>query len=381
MLTLSLHRCTVSVLLLLSLACTGCLAPLPVESPLPSGLTLAPIATRLVPQSPVAVSADGALLALVQSDGLFLRPLNDNVAKKLSTDLPIALAFNPHGTELAAAFVVADGSRLRRYATNNGEVLGEISFTGRCDALLNREGEWLIFVTTMEVFRFGGNLNSRLLRWDGERAPAESLLNNMTLYHPILAERGDLSATLSPQLSPHGDEILFLRLHDPPAFNPYFAVVLRHLETGSERLVAKLPQLRVRGAAIYLEGGDLVAYGDGINLVRIVEPWSETEHQRLSLPGYQLAAPFSGEMFWVDATLLQRDGQMLLNFAPQTQPVRFLPGGRLLLRDPERLWLLSGLPVMPSEPPEQDAEQLRLLRKWRADGLINVREYTERVGK
>jgi hypothetical protein len=61
--------------------------------------------------------------------------------------------------------------------------------------------------------------------------------------------------------------------------------------------------------------------------------------------------------------------------------VRFLPGGRLLLRDPERLWLLSGLPVMPSEPPEQDAEQLRLLRKWRADGLINVREYTERVGK
>ena len=377
MLTLLLRRGAVSALLFIPLIFAGCLATSPVETPLPPGLTLAPVAAQLLPQSPVAVTADGALLALVRREGLFLRPLPGGIEKKLSVDLPVTLAFNPSGTELAAAFVTADGSRLRRYATSNSEILAEISFPGRCDVLLNREGEWLAFVTTMEIFRFGGNLSSRLLRWDGEHAPAESLLNNMTLYHPILAEKGDLSATLRPQLSPHGDEILFLRLHDPPAFAPYLAVVLRHLETGSERLVAKLPQLS--GAAMYLDGGELVAYGDGIDLVRIFDPWSEKEYQRLARPGQLLAAPPAGETLWIDETLLRRDGQLLLNVAKQAQPVSFLGGGRLLLRDKERLWLLSGLPAATEETPGRDSEQLRLLRKWRAAGLIDEREYTERA--
>lgn len=379
MMTLTLHRCTVSVLLLLTLACAGCLAPLPVATPLPPGLTMTPVAAQLLPQSPVAVSRDGSQLALVRRDGLLLRPLDDKIEQKLSTELPIALAFNPSGTELAAAFVASDGGLLRRFATSSGEVLAEISFAGRCEALLSREGEWLVFVTSLESFHFGSNLRSRLLRWDGVQVPVESLLNDSTLDRSTLAAEGKLLATLRPQLSPHGDEILFLRLHDPPAFDPYLAVVLRHLETGSDRLIVKLPQLT--GAATYLDGGELVAYGDGINLVRIVDPWREKESQRLARPGQQLAAPPSGEMLWVDKSLLRRDGQVLMNFAPQTQPVSFLSGGRLLLRDKERLWLLSGLPAAAAEPPMHDTEQLHLLRKWRAEGLIDVREYIERVGR
>lgn len=379
MLTLSLHRCAVSVLVLLSVVCTGCLAPLPVESPLPPGLTMTPVAVQLLPQSPVAVSRDGSQLALMRRDGLLLRPLEGNGEQKFSTELPVALAFNPDGSELVASFVTADGSRLRRFATSTGEVLGEISFPGRCEALLSREGEWLAFVTTLESFRFGGNMRSRLLRWDGVQAPVESSLNDTTLDRSTLADKNALLTTLQPQLSPHGDEILFLRLHDPPAFDPYIEVVLRHLDTGSDRLIAKLPQLR--GAATYLDSGELVAYGDGIKLVRIVDPWRGKESERLVRPGHELAAPPAGDMLWVDETLLRRDGQVLLNFAPQTQPVSFLSGGRLLLRDKERLWLLSGLPAAASVPPMQDTEQLRLLRKWRAEGLIDIREYTERVGK
>lgn len=378
MMTLTLQRCAASALVLLSLACAGCLSLQPVASSLPPGLTMIPVAEQLLPQSPVAVSSDGSQLALVRREGLLLRPLTGNSEQKLSADLPVALAFNPDGSELAAAFVTADGSRLRRFATSNGEVLAEISFPGRCEALLSREGEWLAFVTILESFRFGGNLRSRLLRWDGVQTPVESSLNDATLDRSTLADKNVLLTTLRPQLSPHGDEILFLRLHDPPAFDPYLAVVLYHLETGSAHLVTKLPNLI--GAATYLDGGELVAYGDGINLVKIVDPWREKEDQRLARSGHELAASPAGDMLWVDETLLQRDGQVLLNFAPRTQPVRFLPGGRLLLRDPERLWLLSGLPAMSSEPPVHDTEEVRLLRKWRADGLINVREYSERVG-
>lgn len=378
MMTLTLHRCAASVLVLLSLTCAGCLAPLPVDLPLPHGLTMTPVAVQLLPQSPVAVSRDGSQLALVRREGLFLRPLEGNGEQKLSTELPVVLAFNPDGSELVASFVVAEGSRLRRFSTSSGEVLGEISFPGRCEALLSREGEWLAFVTTLESFRFGGNMRSRLLRWDGVQAPVEASLNDTTLDRSTLADKNALLTTLRPQLSQHGDEILFLRLHDPPAFDPYIEVVLRHLDVNSDHIVTRLPQMR--GAATYLDGGELVAYGDGINLVRIVDPWGEKESQRLARPGHRLAAPPAGEILWVDETLLRRDGQVLLNFALQTQPVSFLSGGRLLLRDKERLWLLSGLPAVVAETPVHDAEQLRLLRKWRAEGLIDVREYAERVG-
>lgn len=339
---------------------------------------MAPVAAGLLPQSPVAVSSDGSLLALVRRDGLFLLPLEGGVEKQLSAEIPSALAFNPDGTELAAAFAAADGGRLRRYAPGSGEVLAEIAFPGRCEALLSREGEWLAFLTTLQSFRFGGNLRSRLLRWDGVNPPGESLLNDMTLDRSTLAERGSLLSTLRPQLSPYGDEILFLRLHDPPAFDPYLAVVLHHIETGSDRLVVKLPQLR--GAATYLGGGELIAYGDGIDLVKIVDPWKENEKERLLRPGQQLAASPSGEILWVDDILLRRDGQVLVSFAKEAEPVSFLGGGRLLLRDKERLWLLSGLAVSSPEPLVEMAQR-RLLRKWRAEGLIDGRDYVERIGK
>ncbi|MBE0503703.1 MAG: hypothetical protein IBX46_06175 [Desulfuromonadales bacterium] len=375
--TFSLRRCTVSVSLL-AFIFSGCLATPPVELPLPPGLTIQTVAEKLLPQSPVVVSPDGSVLALVRRDGLLLRSLVSGVEKKLSTEKPVALAFNPDGSELAAAFLAADGSRLQRIATSNGKVLAEISFSGRCEALLSRQGEWLAFVTTVETFRFGGNLRSRLLRWDGKQAPIEELLNDVTLDRSTLAEKETLWATLRPQLSPYGDEILFLRLHDPPAFDPYIAVVLRHLETRSERTVAKLPKLR--GAAIYLDGGEAVAYGDGM-MVRIVDPWSEKEKQRLSRSGQQLAASPAGEILWADNDLLQRDGQIVMSFAATAEPVAFLADGRVLLRDNKRLYQLSGLSVAQPETPAPASDRLLLLRKWRAEGLIDVREYVEQVGK
>lgn len=378
MLTLLFHRGTAGVLLL-SLICAGCLATSPVKTSLPSGCTVAPVAAQLLPQSPVTVSPDGETLALVHREGLFLRPLDGNVEKKLSTDLPVVLAFNPSGSELAAAFVATDESRLQRFASSTGEVLAEIVFPGRCEALLSREGEWLAFVTTHEIFRFGGNLRSRLLRWDGVHAPRESMLNDTTLYRPTLAGEGAALATLRPQLSPHGDEILYMRLYNPPAFASYIAVTLRHLDTESDHLVARLPKMS--GSATYLDGGEVVAYGDGISAVKLIDPWTMGERGHFPYPGVRLAAPASGEILWIDNSLLRRDGQLLLSFNKTAEPVRFFSDGRLLLRDNEHLWLLRGLPAAPSPPPLPSATQLPLLRKWRAEGLIDVQEYAERAKK
>lgn len=377
----SLHRCcAVGAILLLSLSCAGCMVSPPLVPAFPpAGITIKPVVSQVLPLSPVAVSPDGSSLALVRREGLFLTPLSGGEQKKFSSELPVALAFNPAGTELAAAFIAEDLSRLQRFDTSSGEILGEMFFPGRCEALLSREGEWLVFVSIIETFKFGGNLRNLLWRWDGVNAPEESLLNDTTLDRSTLADSNALFSTLHPQLSPYGDEILFLRLHDPPAFDPYIDIVIRHLETGSVRLVAKLPQMT--GAAVYLDVGELVVYGDGIKLVKIVDPWSEKEIGQLVRPGLHLATPPAGDLLWVDESLLHRDGQLLLGVSKGTEPVTFLADGRLLLREKGRLWLLAGLPAVPSAQPVQDAGQLQLLRKWRAEGLINVQEYAERTGK
>lgn len=357
----------------------GCLAPAPsLRAPLPAGISAEMVAEGLKAESPVAVTRDGSFLALVRRDGLFLRSLADGREERISSELPIAVTFNPQGTELAAAFPAEAGSLLRRYSASSGELLAEISLSGRCEALLSREGEWLAFVTSVQTFRFGGNLRSSLLRWDGVHAQESSLLNDTTLDRSTLSVKESLLATLlRPQLSPYGDELLYLQLRDPPAFDPYLMVVLRHLETGSERLVAKLPKLT--GAAVYFDGGDLVAYGDGIRQVNIVDPWQERVVARYPRPGALLASPLWGKILWVDDDLLHGDGQMLLSLDKESQPVSFLPDGRLLLRDRQgRLWLLRGLPI-PSHPPVSPPASFYLLRKWRAEGLIDSGEFVERV--
>lgn len=377
MTNLLLWRCAAASILLL-LTCSGCLAPLLTGS-LPPGSSVIKIAGGLLPETPVALTSDGSLLALVRKDGLVLLSLEQGGEAKITSEIPVALAFNSQGSELVAAFVSVGGSRLQRYAIRDGQVLAEISFPGRCEALLSREGEWLVFVSHLEMFRFGGNMRSHLLRWDGMQIVKDVPLHETHLDRSTLAGQSRLLATIQPQLSPHGDEILFLRLQDPPAFDPYVAVVLRHLETGAERIVAKLP--KIRGTATYLEGGDLVLYGDGAGLTTVVEPWQEKVVAHYPGPGSILAAPVSGDLAWMDDSLLRRNGQLLFRALREIQSVFFLSGQRLLLRENDRLWLFNGLQDESSLTSPPDSERILLLRKWRAEGLIEPQEFADLAGE
>lgn len=358
-------------LLFLALLMTGCLAA-PVKGPLPAGITIEPVDAPLSPASLVAVSPDGALLALSRPDGLYLRPLDGGAERRFGSEAAVALAFSRDGAQLAAADATG---RLVRYAVADGAILGELLLSGRCEAILARDREWLIFVSSLDTFRFGANLNSRLLRWNGVDPPVEQRLNDATIDRKTLAAGMPLLATLRPQLSPFGDELLFWRLHDPPAFDPNIRLVLRHLESGSERIIVTLPG--TGGAAAYLDGGTTVAHGDGVDRVIIIAPWTEEKRRYYPGRGRRIAAPASGELLWLDQTLIGRDGGTILTLAGEAAPVVFLPGGRLLLRSKERLWLLRGLPVAP-EPAVADEKVLHL-RQWRAEGLITPQEYEEQV--
>lgn len=189
---------------------------------------------------------------------------------------------NPGGDEVLTAFAVDSGTRLVRSSPTSGAVFGEIVFPGRCEALLARPGEWLIFVTTLETFSFGGNLRSRLLRWDGLQPPREFPLNDTTLDRATLLDKERLAGTLQPHLSPYGDEILLLRLHDPPAFDPYLEIVLYHLDSQQVHSVAKVPGLYA--VAEYRAHGDLVAWSDGRAPLKIVDPWSQEEFLSYNWP-------------------------------------------------------------------------------------------------
>lgn len=360
--------------LLLALLC-GCTTT-PLRGPLPQELTLTTVATGLVADAPLAASGDGIQLALVRKSGLVLRPLAGGAERLLTAQPPRALAFSPDGTRIGALFAAGEGSELRLYDVATGQVLAQTAANGACDQLLAAGDEWLAVCTVVQRFRFGGNLRSRLLRWDGGAAPREELLNDVTL-DPVTAQ---LPAALGSGiahavLSPWGDELLFLRLIDPPAFAPYRRVVLRHLASGAEQTVAT--SVALDAAAAYQAGGEAVIFGDGVRETRRFDPWSKTELGSEPLPGKVVAASPGGRSLWLDGVLRQ-DGKELLHFTDGTQPAGFLPGGRLLLRSPTRLFLVSGL--ADDAPAQLDGEprrRLLQLRRWRAEGLIDQADYLQ----
>lgn len=353
----------------------GCLTP-PTPIPLPAGLSLEPVAAGLLPRSPTAVSADGTRLAVVRATGLYLRPLVGAAEERLSPDAAVALAFSRDGDQLAAAFALADGSgALVRFATSDGTRRGELALPGRCEAILTQGRDWLIFVTTLKPFRFGANLHSRMLRWNGVDPPVEEELNDATLDPATLAAGPALLTTLRPRLSPFNDEILFWRLHDPPAFAPNLRLIRRHLASANELALVTLPGLNATAA--YLDGGAQIVYGDGVERMHLLDPVTNQETGTLRGPGRDLATPPAGDLLWADQVLWRRNGERLLSFSRPTEPVAFLPAGRAIVRSGDRLWLLSGLPVSPA-PPVADEKLLRL-RRWLAEGLITAQEYQEQV--
>lgn len=361
-----------AVLLLLVLWLHGC-ARLPVSGSLPPGMA-AGESLRVAAGSPFAWRPDGEAVA-VAGDGLRLwRPATGEL-KSLSPETSTALAWSPDGTRLAVAHAKGDDTHLT-VIDGSGRRLREAALEGRVESLFWSADHGLQAVaTTLKPYTFGAGFTLALYRWQEPAAPVRTVLHETTLK-PLTLRRwgGILHRTPGPALSPWGDELLFARLHDPPAFSPYLKIILRHLETGAEREVAQVPI--TAGGAVFAAGGDAVICGDG-GVTRILDPWSGRGGETLPTPGQNLVVSPGGGHLFADGRLY-RDGAALAVFPAETV-ARFSPqGGKLLLRHEQRLFLLSGLAEsVPAPLPEADRRQLLLLRKWRASGLVSPQDYLE----
>ncbi len=174
-------------------------------------------------------------------------------------------------------------------------------------------------------------------------------------------------------VSPLGDEIVYARLHDPPALAPYLVIVLRHLESGREKELAQAPL--PGGGLQFTPDGDFLLWGDGVGQTLKTEPWAEETERLAAAPGRQLAISGSGRYLWIDGQLL-RDTLPLVDF-PKVAGAEFVPGTDwLMVRSAKRTFFYSGLEgASPSSATVPASPKLLRLRKWRSLGIIDQDEF------
>ena len=355
--------------LLLPVLVTGC-AGLPVTGQLPEGVRVEQVASSAV-GAPFAPSPDGSRLAFGRA-GLQLLDLASRSQQALDSETPAALAWSADGTTLAAAFHRERESRVQLY-TVAGTKGATVRVAGRVAEL-----RWLptseLLVATDErtTYSFGINFNQALLRWNGTEPPTAVRLHDATVQpgvQKLLGNQLDHFFTLS--LSPQGDEVAYTRLQSPPEFATYLRVILRSLDSGTEREVANVSLLS--GGALFDQDGERLLVGDGTAATVWYDPWSSTQLATLPPPGRSLA--LAGDTLLIDGRLYR--GTTEIAAFPSDSVGLFAARGTLLfLRQGTSIYRIAGLPAVTTpqlDPARQ--EKLRELRSWRAKGLISAADY------
>ncbi|ALC16758.1 hypothetical protein DSOUD_1990 [Desulfuromonas soudanensis] len=318
-------------------------------------------------------------VALVRG-ALFDYDLASGRERLLSPGKPLALAWSPDGMRLAVADRDLETTRLR-LLSENGTLLAEATVPGNVDRLFwDGDDAILTVAVTIQTYSFGGNLSATLVRWDGEAPPRSTPLFETSLKPLTLRTWGSRLYSLpQPTLSPWGDELLFARLHDPPAFAPYLKIVARHRQSGAERVVARVAL--TSAATVYLGDGERILYGDGSRRTLDAPLWGGDTAVEYPWEGRALAASPGGRYRLVDGHLLDQEKEIAI--ISGVERAVFSPSGnRLLLAKDGRLWVLGGLGAdpLPGFDPAL-GERLRRLRSWRARGLITDGDYREQKAR
>ncbi len=355
-----------TLLLLLFSLLTNC-AQQPAATVLSAGLESTPLAT--VDSAVFAISPAGAQTAWTMAG---LRVADGDTGEQLWRDArtPLALAWSDDGRQLAAAFAEGAGQvRLvlyspQRRAQQEQVIDGAVRGLGFAS-----DGQVVAVVDVVRAYRFGEHREVRLVRWDGKSAPAVVALGAATVEPASLARFGSILARSQwVDFSPWGDEIHFARLHDPPAADPYCELVARHLESGNERVLARVNISSVGGR--FFGNGDQLVYDDGEGALRELDLWSGQSRPlafKSDAPGIIAAR---SRFVWTGGALFE-DGRELLRLA-QVEAAAFAADGSFYFIRNDRLQRLSGLvfadAVAVSDP-------LLRLRNWRAAGLISPQEF------
>jgi hypothetical protein len=367
----SIHPGHFFLMLLLAALLTGC-HQLPTTAPLPEGLTLARIGS-VDAGAPFALSPDHTQLALGRG-GLELRHLSTGVTTAVATHIPSALAWSGDGRHLAASFY-RDGQSILASYDARGASEGSVSLAGRVtDLCWLADGELLAGGVVLTNYRFGSNYKTLLHRWRPGGEAASILLKESTLQ-PATMKRWAEVLERGPALvlAPDSRSLLYLHPYNPPLFTPYSKLMLRDLESGGELEIGQVSLLSGGGA--FSGDGELVAFGDGRELVSQVNPWSGESGSTIKAPGQQFVSSPDGS-YWLLDGLLYRFGSPVAMFRPGVTG-RFAPDGTgLLVAHEGELYLVRGLSPRPlPEVPPAVLERLRQLRSWRSQGLIESAEY------
>lgn len=371
----SISRCTLlrALLLLAFLWLAGC-SPLATVD-LPPDLRLARL-TTVASGAPFAPHPLGERLAVGGDDLTVFEPAT-GASISLDDRPPLALAWSPDGRLLAAAFARGAESLLRLF--DGSVAVGEAPVAGRVsDLAWLSGGSLLAATTTLKNFAFGSDFRTTLYRWDGASAPHPVAVHNVTVK-PLTRQRWGalLQSAIRLDSAPQGDALVYTRLHDPPAFPPYLKIVLRHLDSGAERVLAdvSLPS----GGGVHA-GGDQVVYGDGHGVTRRIDPWSGQKLQSWSTPGHTVVASAGGRHLLLDGRLYT-DGTEIAAF-PAGSEGHFAADGRLFLRMDDHIYRLAGLEDDTPAPLEPAVSKRLLdLRRWRSEGLITHEEFLQQQEK
>lgn len=356
-------------LLLLGLLCSGC-AGLPVSRPLPAGITSEPLMSAVSP--PFTVDAAGERLAYVRG-GLWIGAVATKAEQQLSETAPVALAWSPDGSRLAAAFPAKETSLIRLFAPD-GTKLGETELKGAVGDLAWRSSKELLVAHVMKSdYIFGSDYQQMLTSWDGSGQPISVRVHNATLRPGTTKKLGAAYArAFTLAVSPFGDEIAFTRQHDPPEFKTYLRVMIRHLDSGREREVTNIAQDSSR--PLFIGSDDQLLVADGSTISRFT-PWEGKSSASLPITGRALAASPGGKHLLIDGQLVQGD-QIITHF-PATVTGRFAAqGARLFVLHNGTIYQIKGLDADPVTIPSGDAlKKLLSLRDWRIQELITPQDF------
>ncbi len=365
-----LHRSFIGII---STACclfvAGC-AGLPVSRPLPAGVTSEPIISAVSP--PFAVDATGERLAYVR-DGLWISLVATKTEQRFSETPPVALAWSPDGTRLAAAFATKETSLIRLFAPD-GTKLAETELKGGVGDLAWRSTkELLIALVVKSDYVFGSDYQQMLTSWDGSSQPVGVWVHNATLRPGTNKKLGAAYAqAFTLAVSPLGDGIAFTRQHDPPEFKTYRRVMIRHLDSGREREVMNIAQ--DSSSPLFIGSDDQLLVADGTTINRF-NPWEGKSSASLPITGRELAASPGGKHLLIDGQLVQ-DDQIITHF-PATVTGRFAAqGAKLYILHNGTIYQIKGLAADPVTIPSGDAlKKLLTLRDWRMQGLITPADF------
>ena len=310
-----------------------------------------------------AVDPAGTLVALARS-GLVLHDVASESAHRVSTEDPVALAWHPQGSVLAAVYPHGEEGIRVLQLSRQGDLLQEsllpVQYRAVCWTV---RGELLVAGSALKVYSFGANLQQWLYRF-GPDGVVEARLSDTTLK-PLTAR------TLAPVLgqflpvlfSPYGDELVFVSLHDPPEFAPYAEVVHYNWPASAQRSLLELPL-----QSIGMEPG---RQADSVELV--------LEAGRTSLdvwPAVDRPRDPDDSLHFIGGRWYQ--GRELLADWGSGARLQRLGDGRFFAAVDRVLYQGDGLPVQAGRGYD---EKTWTLRRWRASGLISPSEYRNLLGK